>query len=331
MDELGEIVTDEIPEFRLTSFYDLNMVRQISRFVRFLRSSKIDIVQSHDFYSNIFGMLGARIAGIPVRIAAKRETGMRSTRQLFIERRAFGLASALVANAEEVRKYLTAAGVDDEKIHVIHNGIDFSRFDVSAEAISGTVQELGLPDGYRFITLVANLRSRVKDHAMFLRAAQIVAGSVKDAGFILAGEGELVREMKQMAAELGIAERTYFLGRCDRIPELLSASEICVLSSRSEGFSNSIIEYMAAGKPVVATDVGGAAEAIVDGKTGYLVPAGDSESMAEAISGLLHDSVSAEQFGREGRARALERFSTQAQLEGTMALYESQLRQNARK
>lgn len=325
-DDLKDVGFDEIPEFPLTSFYDTNIARQLGRFVRHLKDEKIEIVQTHDFYSNIFGMIGAKFAGVPIKIAAKRETGMRSSGQLFIERRAFDLANAVVANSEKVRDYLTAAGVPDAKLEVIYNGIDISRFIEVGEDRDQTLSELGLPPGYRFVTIVANLRSPVKDHAMFLKAASLVAENIVDAGFVIAGEGELVDEIKQMATDLGVGDRTFFIGRCSRVPELLSVSELCVLSSKSEGFSNSIIEYMAAGKPVVATNVGGAAEAIEEGVTGYLVESGDADLMAERITSLLNDRASAAKFGQEGRRRVTERFSISAQLTKTLDLYDRELR-----
>src|SRR6201999_1618620 len=122
----------------------------------------------------------------------------------------------------------------------------------------------------RYITIVANLRHPVKDHPTFLRAAQQVHAAFPAARFVLAGEGELTGAMQDLAAQLGITDQTFFIGRCARVAELLAASDACVLSSIAEGFSNSILEYMAASRPVVVTDVGGAREAVVDGETGYL-------------------------------------------------------------
>ena len=324
-DDVRNIGFESVPEFPLKSFYDTNMIRQVKRFAHHVKSSRIDIVQTHDFYSNIFGMLVARLAGIRVRIAAKRETGMRSAKQLFIERRAFGLANRVVVNSEKVRDYLVSSGVQAKKLEVIYNGIDVSSFDKIEGDRSLIESELGLPSDRRFVTIVANLRSEVKDHAMFLRAAAKVSKTIDDVGFVISGEGELVDEIKRTAADLGLVDRTFFIGRCSRIPELLSISDVCVLSSKSEGFSNSIIEYMAAGKPVVATDVGGAAEAIVEGETGYLVPSGNAELMAKRIISLAQDSTLTESFGRAGRRRVAQRFSTTAQLEKTLALYEKEL------
>jgi glycosyltransferase involved in cell wall biosynthesis len=156
---------------------------------------------------------------------------------------------------------------------------------------------------------------------MFLRSAKRVKEAVPESAFLLAGEGELKSALHDLAQELGILDSVIFLGRCDKIAELLSISEICVLSSKAEGFSNSILEYMAAARPVVATEVGGAAEAIREGETGYLVPSGNDELMAARLVTLLHDPEKARRMGDAGRRVVEEKFSCQAQLARTEDLY----------
>ncbi|HET8781454.1 MAG TPA: glycosyltransferase family 4 protein, partial [Pyrinomonadaceae bacterium] len=111
---------------------------------------------------------------------------------------------------------------------------------------------------------------------------------------------------------------------------LLSITDVCVLSSSSEGFSNAILEYMAAGRPVVATDVGGAREAVVHGVTGYLVPTGDHDQMADHIISLLLDSGSARSFGESGQRRVDEMFSSTKQLQNVESLYNELLKQSER-
>jgi glycosyltransferase involved in cell wall biosynthesis len=133
-----------------------------------------------------------------------------------------------------------------------------------------------------------------------------------------------------LARSLGIADRTFFIGACEDVGSVLSISDVCVLSSSSEGFSNAILEYMAAGKPVVATDVGGAREAIVHGETGYLVPRGDHDRMAEHIISLLLDQENARSMGESGRRRVSEKFSTVKQLQNVEGLYTELLKHSER-
>ena len=313
-----------IIDFPLTSFYDANMVRQTRKFISYLKKHQIKIVHSHDFYSNIFAMSGAFLARIPGRIASKRETtGTRTPAQTTVELYAFRLAHAVVANAGAVRKQLIEQGVSGEKVAVIYNGIDMTRFQQNGDA-SEALQRLNLASiqGRPLITMVANFEFRVKDHPMLLRAAQRVKVEVPEALFILAGEGELREETQRLAEELGLKETCLFIGRCASVPDLLKASEICVLSSQAEGFSNSILEYMAAGRAVVATDVGGASEAIIEGETGHLVQAGDDQAMAQRLISLLRDPNKSRSMGANGRRLVEQRFSCESRLANTSKLYQ---------
>ena len=326
LDEALRMNLPLIPEYPLTSFYDANAVRQLRRFAAYLREHRVEVVHTHDFYTNVFGMAAATLARVPVRVASRRETGgMRTRAQKKVERSVYKLAHAIVANAEAVRRGLVAEGVSDEKIVTVYNGLDLERLTAksSGEPESALLQ-FNLPHGERrrFVTIVANLRHDVKDHPTFLRAARRVRAAVPDAAFVVAGEGELIDSLRSLAAELEIEHDVFFIGRCTAVAELLAASEVCVLSSRAEGFSNAILEYMAAARAVVATDVGGAREAIVEGETGFLVPAGDDEAMAERIIALLREPEKARLMGERGRLRVERKFSCAAQLENTLNLYE---------
>jgi glycosyltransferase involved in cell wall biosynthesis len=319
----------EIPSFPLTSFYNKNAVKQLKRFVKWLRTSRIDILHTHDFYTNVFGMAGGSLARPAVRIASMRETaGMRTAAQKKVQRVGYSLAHHIVANSMAVRDMLISEGVPGEKVSVIYNGLDLKRLETSAtrsEALSHLGVKVDDARYFRFVSIVANMRHEVKDYPMFLRSARRVKEAIPEAAFLLAGEGELEESLKSLAGELGIRGSTFFLGRCEKVSELLNISEICVLSSKAEGFSNSILEYMAAARPVVATDVGGAAEAIIEGESGYLVRSGDDKIMAEKIISLLGDAERAKVMGRQGRQVVEERFSCAAQLERTEQLYEKLL------
>ena len=323
--EIEQIGFSDIPQFPLTSFYDLNFLKQLKKCVRFLRENKIEIVHTHDFYTNVFGIAAARLARVPVKIASKRETGgMRSKAQKQIEKRIFRLADAIVVNSKAVKNYLSESGISAEKTEVIYNGLDLSRLEPAQTNRAEICREFNLPvdENIKFITLVANLRHEVKNQPMFLRAAREISENFADAHFVLAGEGELKPDLEHLARELGVAEKTHFLGRCTKIPELLSVSFAGVLTSFAEGFSNSILEYMAARLPVVATRVGGAGEAIIEGENGFLVESDDAQALAEKLIWLLENPEKARQFGKNGRKFVEENFSCAAQLKSTLALYE---------
>ena len=156
---------------------------------------------------------------------------------------------------------------------------------------------------------------------MFLRAAARVRTQVADAAFVIAGEGERMPQLRELAGQLGIADDVHFIGRCDDVASLLFASHVGVLTSKAEGFANAILEYMAVGLPVVATDVGGVREAIVEGETGFIVPSGDHAQMAERIINILADGEQARTMGERGKAIVAEKFSSERHLQNTLELY----------
>jgi L-malate glycosyltransferase len=317
----------EIPEFKLNSFYDSNFIAQVYRCAAYLREHRIDVIHTHDFYTNIFGMVSGFLARVPARIASKRETFSKSERQMKIERQSFRLAHKIVCNAKAVEDFLINRGIPSRKSLIIYNGLDMKAFSQTFPPIDKISRRYGIPlePSNRLVTIVANIRSDVKNHSMFLRSAKTVADEFGSVEFVIAGEGELENVYKEQAVSLGIRHKVHFIGACPDVPALLSISDVCVLSSRSEGFSNAILEYMAAGKPVVATRVGGAAEAVLEGETGYLVDSDDDRAMTRRITQLLRNPELAADFGKRGQQRAKEMFSLSAQLEVTKKLYSETL------
>jgi glycosyltransferase involved in cell wall biosynthesis len=155
-----------------------------------------------------------------------------------------------------------------------------------------------------------------------LCAARRIKDRFPSAAFVLAGDGPLTGEIKALTEELGLAADVFFTGTCNDVAGLLAVSKIGVLSSRAEGFSNSILEYMASSLPVVVTDVGGAREAVTDGQTGYIVAPGDDAALADRIVGLLRDPASARRIGEAGRDAVERGFSCSVRLARTEELYD---------
>jgi len=321
--EADRLGLGEIPEYPLTSFYDRNFVTQLRRLARFLKANEIDVIHTHDFYTNIFGMTAAALARVRSRVAYKGETdGFRTSAQKRLERGAFRLAHRVVANSDAVRNQLIREGVPVEKVVKHYNGLDVERVNVQSEARRDDILAmLGLPER-RLVTIVANLQHAVKDHPMFLRAAARVRAAVPDAAFVIAGEGKLMEGLRELAAQLGLERDVFFIGRCEKVAELLAVSDVCALSSTAEGFSNAIVEYMAAARPVVVTNVGGAREAVIAGETGYIVSTGDDEQMAVRMIELLRDPKRARAMGERGRLMVEEKFSCERHLQNTLELYD---------
>lgn len=323
--EADKLGIGEIHEYPLTSFYDLNFVKQLGRLRRYIKANRIDVVHTHCFYTNIFGMTGAFLSGVRARVTSKGETdGFRTTMQKRAERMSFRLAHRVIANCLVVQNQLIKEGVSPARIIQHYNGLELERLQVDpALRREDALASFGLPvdPARRFVTIVANLHNPVKDHPLFLRAAARVCTAVPDAAFVIAGEGSLMGSLRELAAQLGIERDVFFIGRCDNVANLLFASDVGVLSSKAEGFANAILEYMAAGLPVVATDAGGVREAIVEGETGFVVPVGDDQEMGERIIEVLSDSERARKMGQHGKSIVAQKFASEHHLRNTLELY----------
>ena len=301
LEEVEKLALTEIPEYKLTSFFSLKFLNELRRCAKFLRENEIDVVHTHDFYTNVFGILAARYAGVPVKIASKRETkGLRTDMQIRIEKFVFRIADAITVNSEAVKRYLSTKSISEEKIEVIYNGLDLERLKPKETDREKICAELGLPTDkeIKFVTIVANLRHGVKNQPMLLRVAKRLKDEFPDTHFVFAGEGERKNFLKSMAEHMEVSQNCFIsLIVAELFPELLSISFACVLTSFAEGFSNSILEYMSAAKPVIATNVGGASEAIVDGMTGFVVESNDDEAMANQLITLLKNPERAKSYG----------------------------------
>jgi glycosyltransferase involved in cell wall biosynthesis len=298
----------------------LSSVRAIASLASLMRRERIDIVQAYGFYSNVPAILAARLAGVPVGVASRRDMGEFHTPfTRLIERAIFSLAHRVVVNAQAIRGQLvTSRQVRAEKITVIANGVDLDRFDGAGPAFA-----VPWAAGGKVVGMIAQFR-RAKDHRTFLLAAQRVRAVEPAAVFVLVGDGYLRPPAEQLSRDLGIAPVVFFLGAAapDAVPAILREFDVSVLvSTRYEGLPNAILEAMGAGKPVVATDVGGCREAVVEGATGFLVPRADPAALANRILHILGDPHLAGRLGRAGRERAVREFSMPAMLHRFTAFY----------
>ena len=267
-------------------------VRSLVRLVRLLRAENIDVVHCFFQDSLIFCGLAAWIARVPVRIASFRDMGFwRTPRQDTVLRRVYPLMTHYLCNAEAVaREFQDAFGLDPSKFRVIPNGMEFPP---APERADGPVTD---------VVLVGNLTRRVKRADLFLQAAALVGRIHPEIQWHLVGDGELRGELERMAEDLGISERVVFAGRIDDVASYLRQAQIGVICSDSEGLSNAVLEYMAAGLASVVTDVGGNPELVDDGRTGTLVPTGDPAALADAILALVETPA---RVGATGRAAAV--------------------------
>jgi glycosyltransferase involved in cell wall biosynthesis len=228
-----------------------------------------------------------------------------------------------VSVAEKHKRYLVdSEGLDADRITVIHNGVDTTAYH-PRDGGGGVRDGLGIGPGEKVVISIARLRP-VKRIDLLLRAAQGVLAEAPDTRFLLVGGGD--REpYEQLARDLGIARNVTFAGERDDVPELLRMSDVFVLSSRTEAFPNVVLEAMATGLPVVATDVGSISEMVEDGASALLVPRENAGALRDGLIALLSDAERAHAFGERGRAIVEKRFGIVAMCTKRAALFDALL------
>jgi glycosyltransferase involved in cell wall biosynthesis len=307
-----------VTAFPITGFRRAATLSQAHAFSRWCRRSELKIVYTADHYANIFAMPAAAMAGVPVRIAARREINAgKSAAQIALQRAAYACAHRIVANCAAAAERLVKECVPRWRIDIIHNGLDVDRY-----------SPRDTPRPIRRIVTVANLRIE-KGHDVLLEAAQLVLRRYPDTEFVLAGDGPRRTHLEALARRLEIASRIRFLGHCDNVPALLADCDAFVLSSHSEAFPNGILEAMAAGLPVVASRVGGILELIEHQRTGVLVTPGDARALGFALLDLMGWEDHAAALGRAARRAVETRYSFDRMVGGYERLYASELAKHA--
>jgi L-malate glycosyltransferase len=286
------------------------------RLVRFLRRQRIDVLQVYFLDSTYLGVPIGRLAGVPRIIRTRNNIGYWTTSlHRRLGRICNWLTDGLVANCQACADAVTKEeGLSPKRIVILENGVDLNRFPLPLRWPHST------PGQEVRVGITANLRP-VKALDIFIRAAAEVASTHPHVTFHIAGEGELRSALGVLTTELGLTNRLFFRGTVDNIPDFLADLDIAVLCSRSEGMSNAILEYMAAGKAIVATAVGGNGQLIEQERQGLLVPPDDPSSLGGAIRRLLGDPALALRLAQAARQRAVERYSRQAMVRRFEAFY----------
>jgi L-malate glycosyltransferase len=289
---------------------------QAARFAHFLHKKRIDVLQVYFADSTYFGTLVGRLAGVPRIVRSRFDLGYWMTPIHRALGRLFNhLLDATVVNCKACCRAVTSEQRPfPHPVATIENGVDLSAF-TRIPIAAPTTQP-------RVVGMVANLRA-VKDPQLFIRAAHLVSASHPDTRFAVAGEGGLRGELEQLIEQLGLRERFQLLGRVADIPAFLSTLDVAILCSSSEGMSNAVLEYMAAGRAIVATDVGGNSQLIEDGVHGFLTPAGDTRALAAAIGRLLTDPALAVRTATAARKRACDHYGREQRVRRFEGFYEA--------
>jgi glycosyltransferase involved in cell wall biosynthesis len=274
-----------------------------------------DVVHTHLAKAGTLGRSAALRSHVPVivhtfhgHVLQEYFSRLKNAAFARVERSLAARTDALVAVAPWVRDELLAMGIGDERRwHVVPVGVDLDAITASRLDRTQARRRLDLPPDGPVVTIVGRLVS-IKDHATFIRAAGKVLAEHPGATFVVAGDGPM-REDVELDARLTLGDAVRFTGWVDDLPALYRASDIVVLTSRSEGTPVALIEAAAAGTPVVATDVGGVREVVLNGVTGDLVPPGDHRAVAAALDAMLRAPARAAAYGAAGPGHVLSRFS----------------------
>ena len=296
-------------------------LRQIWSFHQYLKRHQVDAIHAFMNNSAIVGVLASRGTRCRAVITSRLNCGYWYTWKWIRMFQMLNRYSTHILSNSVLAKNVTASveKIAPDRITVFYPGVDLARFAALARDLTAAAP-LGIPPDVPVVGIVANFRP-VKDLQLFLRAGAVVSAAVPDAVFLLVGQGSLKPELQRLAEELGIAKRVYFSSPDVPIPYYLARMSVACLSSESEGLPNAIMEYMAAGLPVVATDVGGISELIRDGFNGYLVPSRAPKDFAEPIIRLLLKRDLRTTLGRQGLERARMEFDICAAVKRLQQFY----------
>jgi len=296
-------------------------LRAVLGFWRLLRRVQPEVVHGQLFWGSVVAALAGRLAGVPAIVGSRRAlTRRRRLRRAPLRRLATAWTHLVIANSAAVRDATRRdEGLTDDRLLVIPNGIDLARFDVAPDPKLRS--SLGVASSGPIVSVVANLR-RAKGHSVFLEAWTAVMRARPGARSLLVGDGPLREELETRAAALGVRESVHFLGVRPDVPALLALSDVIAHPSFAESSSNAVLEALASGRPVVATDAGGTREAILDGQTGLLVPPGDVRALATGMLRLLSNPAEARALGQAGRRHVAEHFSLSTMIRAHETAYD---------
>ncbi len=300
----------------LEKTYDLRALRGALALRRLLREKEVQVVQTFFESSNLWAGAVTRLLSSARLIWSRRDMGiLRGRKHALAYRLLRRLPHGVHAVSEQVRTHaIQVDGISPRRAFTVHNGLTLENFQPAPHSQDRTVP---------LVLTIGNIR-HVKGHDVFLRAAALVHAALPLVQFAIAGEvlePDFYQQLLELRAALQLQDCFHFLGGITDLVPQLQAATLFVLPSRSEGFSNSVIEAMACGLPVVATAVGGNAEAVEEGVTGRIVRAEDHQALADAVQQILQSPAMFRAMGQAGRERAEAEFSSAAMMQKLTTAY----------
>lgn len=278
-----------------------DLPRVMNRFVKLLKRQQPVILQSFLFHANVVSRWAGWRAGVPHVLSGVRVAERGAAWHLWLDRATRGLVERYVCVSHDVAEFTRVhIRLPAERVAVIHNGIDWSRF---AETPPLNMAELGLPSGRRWITYIGRLEPQ-KGVAELIEHSRQWLDPLPQHDLLMVGAGPLQAQLQATAERVGVGARIHFIGWRRDVPELMQTSELVVLPSRWEGMPNVILEAMAAGKAVVTTAVEGVRELLADGAAAQSALLGDYAAFAARIVELATDGATRERLGKANQLRA---------------------------
>jgi glycosyltransferase involved in cell wall biosynthesis/peptidoglycan/xylan/chitin deacetylase (PgdA/CDA1 family) len=327
----GELVEDlrsrgiDAKILYLEKLFSLEAVGKGIDLFKFIKRRKIEVVVTYHHDADIWGGLIAKLAGVPVIISSRRDIGYQLRRKhVWAYRILNRFFTKIVSVSEAVKNEIVRREwTSPDKIVTVYNGVSFEDCGFNKSGILDMRESLGIGPDKKVIGMLGAFRP-IKGHACLVDAVAKIAKSEKDFTVLIIGyrETEYYKEVQRLISRLGLEGYFICTGDRDDISRMLAIFDIFVLPSISEGFSNALLEAMAAGKPAVVTNAGGNPEAVMHNKTGLLVPSRDSAALSAAIQRLLYDEELRQSMGREGQIRAARMFNLRKMVDNNEELYE---------
>jgi glycosyltransferase involved in cell wall biosynthesis len=279
-----------------------------------VRAFAPQVIHVHESHGLPGAILAARRATPGPRLVASRRVDFPLGS---LSRLKYSRMDTILAVSQAVRSVLTASGIAENKVVLVHEGV---KDRPPAPGGREILQALGVPLQARLVGNVAQLVDH-KDHETLLRAARIVLAALPDCRFLICGDGPLRTGLESLSGQLGLGSRVIFAGFRSDLDALIPCFDIFCMSSHLEGLGTSLLDAMCFGRPIVATRAGGIPDIVRDGETGCLVPTRNPDALAQALIEAFQSPSRLEQWGQAGRATFLREFTSAAMVKATLAAY----------
>ena len=310
---------------RLKRLYELRALFVAFKMARIIKKHRIDIVQTYHFKSDTYGVFVSRLLGVSKIISSRRDSGdLKSPRQLVLNKIMDRFIDRFIVVCDKVGRSLAESeGTNFNKMTTIYNGVDLNKFHADSNWTVNALKKGSRIKNDDFILGTVALFRPEKGYDVFLDGIRRVAFQIKNMKVVLIGDGPTYGQCKKYCEQYELEDTVVFTGYVENVEKYLNVMDVfCLIPKSNEGFSNAILEAMAMGKPIIATNVGGNSEAILHGETGLIIPPGDPQRFAEAIMTLYQNATKRLEMGEKARKRAEALFSLEKMIEEHEKLYE---------